>query len=304
MKIGFVGLGTMGAPMARRLIEAGHELTVHNRTREREESLAEAGAARAATPREAASGAELVVTMVSDSSDVREVVLGDDGAIHALGEGAVLVDMSTISPSVTREIAATLAARGVTMLDAPCSGGSEGAERGSLSIMIGGDPDALQRVRSVLSVLGSTLTRVGDVGAGQLCKAVNQVVIAGTYAAIAEGLALTLASGIDPEATLQAISGGAAGSWGLTNRGPNMLRGRYPLGFRTRLHRKDLGIALDAAREHGVPLPLAAWIEQLETGLIRRGFGDEDVSNIARIAREAAGVDPLPGPAQAGDDEG
>lgn len=297
MKIGFVGLGTMGAPMARRLLEAGHDLTVHNRTRAREEPLAAAGAARAANPREAARDADLLVTMVSDSSDVREVVLGPEGAIHGLREGAVLVDMSTISPSVTREIAAKLAEDGVAMLDAPCSGGSEGAENGTLSIMIGGDPEALERVHPILSVLGKTLTRVGEVGAGQLCKAVNQVVIAGTYAAIAEGLSLALASGIDPDATLQAISGGAAGSWGLTNRGPNMLRGSYPLGFRTRLHRKDLGIALDAAGELGVPLPLAAWIEQLEAGLIRRGFGDEDVSNIARIAREAAGVDPLPGPA-------
>jgi 3-hydroxyisobutyrate dehydrogenase len=204
--------------------------------------------------------------------------------------------MSTIAPAVAREVAAALRARDVAMLDAPCSGGSEGAAAGTLSIMIGGDEAVLERVRPALEVLGTTLTRVGDVGAGQLCKAVNQVVIAGTYAAVAEGLSLAMASGIDPEATLRAIAGGAAGSWGLTHRGPNMLAGRYPLGFRTRLHRKDLGIALDAAREQGIPLPLAAWVEQLETELIRRGFGDEDVSNLARLAREAAGIDPLPGP--------
>lgn len=296
MNIGFIGLGTMGAPMARRLIEAGHDVTVHNRTREREEPLAEIGANRAATPREAAAGAELVITIVGDSPDVKAVVLGDGGAADGMEAGSVLVDMSTISPAVTRDIAADLAGRGIAMLDAPCSGGSEGAAKGTLSIMIGGDAAVLERVHPALEVLGTTLTRVGDVGAGQLCKAVNQVVIAGTYAAVAEGLSFAMASGIDPEATLRAISGGAAGSWGLTNRGPNMLAGRYPLGFRTRLHKKDLGIALEAARDAQVPLPLAAWVEQLEAGLVRRGFGDEDVSNVARLAREAAGIDPLPGP--------
>jgi 3-hydroxyisobutyrate dehydrogenase len=296
MRIGFIGLGTMGAPMARRLIDAGHDLTVHNRTRVREEPLAEAGARRAATPREAAEGAELVITIVGDSPDVRQVVLGEDGAVHGMRPGAVLVDMSTIAPSVAREVAGALAERDVAMLDAPCSGGSEGAAAGTLSIMIGGEAATLERVRPALEVLGTTLTLVGDAGAGQLCKAVNQVVIAGTYAAVAEGLSLAMAGGIDPEATLRAISGGAAGSWGLTHRGPNMLNGRYPLGFRTRLHRKDLGIALDAARERGIPLPLAAWVEQRETELIRRGYGDEDVSNLARLAREAAGIDPLAGP--------
>lgn len=288
--MGFLGLGTMGAPMARRLLDAGHELTVHNRTREREEPLARAGAARAATPREVARAAEVVVTMVADTADVRDVVLGPDGIAEGLAPGSILVDMSTIAPGATREIAARIADRDAHMLDAPCSGGSEGARNGTLSIMIGGDARALERTRPVLSVLGSTLIHVGDSGAGQVCKAVNQVIIAGTYAAVAEGLALALASGIDVEAAHAAVSGGAAGSWGLTHRGPNMIRNEYPLGFRTRLHRKDLGIALDAARDLGVPLPLSAWVEGLETSLLRRGLGDEDVSNIARIFREAAGV--------------
>ncbi|MDZ7801268.1 MAG: NAD(P)-dependent oxidoreductase [Trueperaceae bacterium] len=291
MKVGFVGLGTMGAPMAGRLIEAGFEVRVHNRTRAKEEPLAQAGATRAETPRDAARGADVVITMVGDTPDVDEVVLGPDGVRDGLEAGSVLVDMSTIDPERTRHIAAEVAARNATMVDAPCSGGSEGARNGTLSIMIGGPEDAIERARPVLEVLGSTLTRVGDVGAGQVCKAVNQVIIAGTYAAVAEGLALAMASGIDVEAAHSAVSGGAAGSWGLTHRGPNMIQGRYPLGFRTRLHRKDLGIALDTARRLGTPVPLAAWIEQLETGLIRRGYGDEDVSNIARVAREAAGLD-------------
>ncbi len=291
MKIAFVGLGTMGAPMVRRLLGAGFEVTVHNRTRAKEEPLAAAGAQRAATPREAAAGAEVACTIVNDAPDVRQVVLGPDGLAEGLAPGGVVLDMSTIAPAAARDLAAELRARDLDFVDAPCSGGSEGAQRGTLSFMVGADPETLARVRPLLEAMGSSVTRVGEVGAGQLCKAVNQVIIAGTYASVAEGLALAMASGIDAEAALEAISGGAAGSWGLVHRGPNMLKGRYPLGFRARLHRKDLGIALDAAREAGVPLPLAAWVEQLETGLIRRGYGDEDVSAIARVAREAAGID-------------
>lgn len=297
MNIGFVGLGTMGAPMAGRLLAAGHAVTVHNRTREREAPLAERGAARAATPAAAAEGADVVITMVNDTPDVRAVAEGEDGVLAGLAPGATWVDMSTIAPDAARDLAAAATARGGRALDAPVSGGSEGAERGTLSIMIGGDAATLEAVRPALEVLGSTLTHVGPAGAGQTAKAVNQVVIAGTYAAVAEGLALALAADVDEGKVLEAIAGGAAGSWGLTHRGPNMLAGRYPLGFRTRLHRKDLGIALDAAEALGVPLPLAAQVEQAEVQLIRRGYGDEDVSNVARLAREAAGVDPGSGEA-------
>lgn len=291
MRIGFIGLGTMGAPMARRLLEAGHDVTVHNRTRQREEPLEALGARRAASPRECARDRELVITMVSDTPDVQAVVLGEGGAVEGMEKGSVLVDMSTISPATTRLIAAALEDHGVAMLDAPVSGGSEGAAGGTLSIMVGGDEAVLERVRSVLGALGSTVTHVGPIGSGQVTKAINQVILAGTYAAIAEGLALGLAAGIDIEAAHAAVSGGAAGSWGLTNRGPNMIDNRYPLGFRTRLHRKDLGIALASARDLGVALPLAAYVEQLETSLVKRGYGDEDVSNIARIVREQAGLD-------------
>lgn len=289
MSVAFIGLGTMGAPMATRLVAAGFEVTVHNRTRAREEAVK--GAKRAPTPRAAAQGRDVVIVMVSDTADVEEVVLGEEGALHGLKPGAVLIDMSTISPGVTKEIARTLSGKGVHMLDAPVSGGSEGAQRGTLAIMVGGEAEVLERVRSLLEVLGTTVTYVGPSGSGQLTKAINQVIIAGTYAAVAEGVALGLAAGLEMEAALQAISGGAAGSWVLANRSGNMVRGAYPLGFRTRLHRKDLGIALGAARELGVPLPIAAWVEQLETGLIGRGYGDEDVSNIARAVREAAGLE-------------
>ncbi len=291
MKIGFVGLGTMGARMAGRLLAAGHQVTVHNRTREREEPLAAKGAQRAATPAECAAGRELLLVMVSDTPDVRSVVTGDDGAIHGLERGSVVVDMSTISPAATRELSASLAERGVAMLDAPVSGGSEGAANGTLSIMVGGDAAALELARPALEVLGSAITHVGPSGAGQVAKAVNQVMIAGYYASVAEGMALAMAAGIDVEAALGAWGGGAAGSWVLANRARNMLQGDYPLGFRTSLHRKDLGIALDAGRALGVPLPVAAYVEQLEAGLIGRGFGDEDVSNIARVVRQQAGID-------------
>ncbi len=290
VNIGFIGMGTMGAPMAGRLIEAGHDLTIHNRTRAREEALAERGAARASSPKEAAAGTDLVITMVSDTPDVEAVILGPDGAIHGMKEGAVLVDMSTISPTATREIARALEAKGVDMLDAPVSGGSEGASNGTLSIMVGGKAGVLESLRPVLGVLGNTITHVGPIGSGQVTKAINQVIIAGTYAAVAEGVALGLAAGLDIDAAHQAVSGGAAGSWVLTNRAANMIADHYPLGFRTRLHRKDLGIALETARELGVALPVAAFVEQIETGLMKRGHGEEDVSNIARFFREQAGL--------------
>lgn len=290
MNIAFIGLGTMGAPMALRLLQAGHRLCVHNRTRRREKPLAALGAARAATPAEAATGAELVFTMVSDTPDVRQVVLGEQGAIHGMASGSVLIDMSTISPAATREIAAQLAERGIAMLDAPVSGGSEGAKQGTLSIMVGGQAEVLARVRPALEALGKTITLVGPIGSGQVTKAINQVIIAGTYAAVAEGMALGLAAGIDLEAAQQALAGGAAGSWVLTQRAGNMIRNHYPLGFRVRLHLKDLGIAREAARELGVPIPVAGYVEQLEVGLIKRGYGDEDISAIARAVREAAGL--------------
>lgn len=286
MKVGFIGLGTMGEAMAKRLVAAGHEVTVHNRTRSKEEAVV--GAARAASPQEAAQGADVVITIVSDSPDVAQVVLGEQGAAQAMAAGSVLVDMSTISPQVTREIAAALAERNIAMLDAPVSGGSEGAQKGTLSIMVGGDAAVLERIRPLLEHLGSTITHVGAVGSGQITKAINQVIIAGTYAAVAEGMAIGLAAGIDINAAHQAVSGGAAGSWVLSNRANNMIEDHYPLGFRTRLHRKDLGIALETARDLGVPIPVAAYVEQLETSLIKQGYGEEDVSNIARMVRQAA----------------
>lgn len=291
MKVAFIGLGTMGAPMVLNLLKAGHEVTVHNRTRDRELSVAAAGAQRAASPQVAAEGAEVIITCVSDTPDVEAVILGDQGIIHGAGTGAIVIDMSTISPTVTQAIAASLAEQGISMIDAPVSGGSEGAQRGTLSIMVGGDAVIVEQVRPLLAAMGTTITHIGPVGSGQLTKAINQIIVAGTYWAVAEGLTVGLKAGLNMERVVQAVGGGAAGSWGLTNRSGNMLANEYPLGFRVRLHQKDLTIALNAARELGVPLPVTAYVEQIETGLIAQGYGDEDISAIARSVRQQSGLE-------------
>lgn len=291
MKVAFIGMGTMGAPMAINLLQAGHQVTVHNRTRDRELPVAEAGAARADSPQAAAAGVDVIITCVSDSADVEAVMLGDQGIIHGAAVGAIAVDMSTISPITTRHIAAQLHEKGIKMLDAPISGGSEGAKNGTLSIMIGGDAADVERVMPVLEAMGKTITHVGEIGAGQITKAINQVIVAGTYWAVAEGMALGLKAGLDMEKVVQAVGGGAAGSWGLTNRSGNMIHNDYPLGFRVRLHHKDLKIALEAARQVGASLPMAAYVDQIETGLIAQGYGDEDVSAIARTLRHQCGLD-------------
>ena len=290
MKVGFIGLGTMGAPMVLNLLKAGHEVTVHNRTRAKEVPLVEAGAQQAETPGAAAVGAEVIVTCVSDSPDVEAVVLGEGGVIEAVEAGAVVVDMSTISPKVTRRIAAALADKQVQMLDGPVSGGSEGAVNGTLSIMLGGEADAVAKAMPVLEAMGQTITHVGPIGSGQVTKAINQVIVAGTYLSVAEGLSLGMKAGLDMGQVVKAVGGGAAGSWGLTNRSGNMIANEYPLGFRVRLHHKDLKIALEAAEELGVTVPIAAYVAQIEAGLMARGFGDEDVSAIARSIREPSGL--------------
>lgn len=290
MKVAFIGMGTMGAAMALNVLKAGYELTVHNRTRDRETPLAQAGAQRAATPAEAAVGADVVITCVSDTPDVEGVLLGQDGAMVGAKPGAVVVDMSTISPAATRKIASELSGAGIRMVDAPVSGGSEGAEKGILTIMVGGEASDVDEVMPVLESMGKTITHVGPIGSGQVVKAINQVIIAGTYLSVAEGMALGMKAGLDMEKAVSALSGGAAGSWVLINRSDNMIQNRYPLGFRVRLHQKDLRIALEAARELGVMMPVAALVDQIEAGLIGRGHGDEDVSAMARTIREQSGL--------------
>ena len=291
MKVAFIGMGTMGAPMALNLLKAGFEVTVHNRTRDRELPVAAAGAQRAESPAAAAAGAEVVITCVSDSPDVEAVLLGDQGVIQGAAAGTVVVDMSTISPTVTQALATRLADQQLALVDAPVSGGSEGAKQGTLSIMVGGTAADVARVQPVLAAMGTTITHIGPVGSGQLTKAINQIIVAGTYWAVAEGMALGLKAGLDMDQVVQAVGGGAAGSWGLTHRSGNMIANHYPLGFRVRLHQKDLNIALAAARALGVTLPMAAYVEQIETGLMAQGYGDEDVSAIARSIRQQSALD-------------
>lgn len=291
MKVAFIGMGTMGAPMALNLLKAGHTVTVHNRTRDRELPVAEAGAERAESPATAAAAADVVITCVSDTPDVEAVLLGEQGVVHGATPGTVVVDMSTISPTVTQTLATTLATHQIALVDAPVSGGSEGAKQGTLSIMVGGSDGDVARVQPVLAAMGNTITHIGPVGSGQLTKAINQVIVAGTYWAVAEGMAVGMKAGLDMDKVVQAVGGGAAGSWGLTHRSGNMIANDYPLGFRVRLHQKDLNIALAAARELGVTLPMAAYVEQIETGLMAQGYGDEDISAIARSIRQQSALD-------------
>jgi len=291
VRLGFVGLGTMGAAMAANLLRAGHSLTIWNRTPGRAPALLEAGAVEASDPAGVAAASEVVVICVSDTPDVEAVALGPGGIAEGATPGTLVVDCSTIAPAGARHVAAELAERGVRFVDAPVTGGSEGARNATLAILVGGDSADVERARPVLEAMGRSVTHLGPVGAGQAAKAVNQVILAGGYLGVAEGMVLAMKAGLDPAAVVEALSGGAAQSWVLANRSGRMIAGEYPLGFKTELHRKDLRISLELAREAGVALPVAALCEQLETGLIVGGHGDEDMSNLARPLRELAGLD-------------
>ncbi len=289
-RVGFVGLGTMGAAMAANLVRAGYPLHVWNRTAGRARPLVDMGATEARTPRELAAAVDVVVVCVSDTPDVESVLFDNDGIAEGAAPGTLVIDCSTISPSATRAFAARLRERGIAMVDAPVSGGSEGAVQATLTIMVGGEPDDVARAHAVLAAMGRTITHMGPVGAGQATKAVNQVILCGSYLGVAEGIMLALKAGLDPDAVVAALSGGAAQSWVLTNRSGRMIEDRYPLGFKVALHRKDLAIALELAREAGASLPVAGLAAQLENGLIARGHGDEDMSALARPIRELSGM--------------
>jgi len=291
MRVGFIGLGTMGAAMAANVARAGFEVTAWNRTPGRGTELAELGVRLAPSAAAVASASDVVITIVSDTADVEAVLFGPDGVAGGAGEGCLVVDMSTISPSATRGFATRLAERGVALLDAPVSGGSEGAQKGTLSIFVGGDEADLERARSVLEAMGTTITHVGPVGSGQAVKAVNQVILAGGYLGVAEGIVLAIKAGLDVEQVVAALSGGAAQSWVLANRSGRMLANDYPLGFKVSLHRKDLRIALELAGETGTTLPISALVETIEAGLIAQGHGDDDVSALARAIRGLSGLD-------------
>jgi 3-hydroxyisobutyrate dehydrogenase len=290
-RVAFLGLGTMGSAMAANLARAGFPLVVWNRTPGRAPELAELGVETADHPADAAGRADLVVVCVSDTPDVEAVLFGTDGIVRGARAGSLVIDCSTIAPSGSWDFAARLREHGIAMVDAPVSGGSEGARNATLTIFVGGDERDVERARPVLSALGRTITHVGPIGAGQAVKAVNQVILAGTYLGVAEGIVLAIKAGLDVEQVVAALGGGAAQSWVLANRSGRMFDNDYPLGFKVALHRKDLGIALDLADQLGASLPITALAAQLESGLVAKGHGDDDVSALARAIRGLSGLD-------------
>jgi 3-hydroxyisobutyrate dehydrogenase len=290
-RVTFLGLGTMGAAMAANVAKAGFPLTVWNRTPGRASSLVEQGATEASSPADAATNADLIVICVSDTPDVEEVLFGPNGAAEGAKSGSLVIDCSTIAPAATRDFAKRLADGGVAMVDAPVSGGSEGAQKATLTIFVGGDAGDVDRARPVLEAMGKTITHVGPIGSGQAVKAVNQVILAGAYLGVAEGVVLAMKSGLDLPQVVDALGGGAAQSWVLANRSARMIENDYPLGFKVGLHRKDLGIALDLARELGAELPVSEFASQLEDKLIADGHADEDMSAVARAIRARAGLE-------------
>jgi len=290
-RIGVVGLGTMGGAMAANLVRAGFPLTAWNRTAGRTQELDGLGVALAASPAALAADVDIVLVCVSDTPDVEAVLFAADGVAAGARAGMLVIDCSTIDPAASRGFAARLAGQGIGFVDAPVTGGSEGARNATLAILVGGEPADVERARPVLAAIGRTVTHFGPVGAGQAAKAVNQVILAGTYLGVAEGLVLAIKAGLDPEQVVTALSTGAAQSWVLANRSGRMLANDYPLGFRVALHLKDLGIALAMARETGSALPVAALAAQLEAGLVAGGHADDDMSALARAIRLLSGLE-------------
>jgi 2-hydroxy-3-oxopropionate reductase len=294
-RVGFIGLGVMGRPMARNLSESGHELVVWSRTRASvDEVAAETGAMGAQGAREVAEQADVTILMLPDSPQVREVLDGDDGLLAGAREGSLVIDMSTISPVVTREIAEEVGARGIGWVDAPVSGGDVGAREATLSIMAGGSEEDFARARPLFEALGRTIVHVGPVGAGQVVKACNQVVVALTIEAVSEALVLGSKAGVDPATIIEVLSGGLAASKVMEVRRRNFLEHDFTPGFRIDLHHKDLGIALQTAREYGVALPSTAAVEQMLQALRSNGRGDRDhsalLSHIEDLAQHTIGA--------------
>lgn len=290
-RVGFIGLGIMGMGMARNLLKAGFSLQVWNRTASKAESLVGEGATVAATPAAVAANSDIIITCVSDTPDVEKVILGEDGVIQGAKAGALVIDCSTISPQATQSIAAKLAEKGVQMLDAPISGGSEGAAKGTLSIMVGGAAEDFDRAMPVFQAMGKTITHVGGTGAGQTVKLVNQVLVVGNCLAMCEALMLAQAGGVDLKKTYDAISQGAAGSWMFTNRGPQIINRDWRPGFMVSLQQKDLRLVLEAADQLGVPLPGTGLIFQLYRTLEAQGLSHEGNHALVKALEHLAGFE-------------
>jgi len=287
-RVGFIGLGIMGGPMALNVLKAGFPLTVWNRTVSRTASLVEAGAARGASAADVAARSDITVTIVSDTPDVEAVILGTDGVLSGATAGSVVVDMSTISPSATRRIARALAAKDVAMLDAPVSGGDAGAIAGTLSIMVGGEREVFDRVRPVFEAMGKTITYCGPSSSGQATKLCNQVIGALNLLAMCEGITLGQKCGLDVTTLLEAVSAGAAGSWMLANLGPRIARGDLAPGFMVKLQQKDLRLVMEAASETGTSLPGAMLVHQLFNAVQAADGGDLGTQALITAVRKLA----------------
>lgn len=295
-KVGFVGLGIMGQGMAHNLLKAGFPLTVWNRTAAKMELLLAAGATAGRSPADVAGQSDIVLVCVSDTSDVEAVILGQEGILQGVKAGSLVIDCSTISPLATRQMAAALAEKGAAMLDAPVSGGSEGAAKGTLSIMVGGEASAFERAQPVFQAIGKKITHVGPIGAGQTVKLVNQILVVGNCLAMCEALLFAQAGGVDLAKTLEAVSAGAAGSWMLSNRGPQILQRDWRPGFTIDLQQKDIRLVLDAADELGVPLPGTALIFQFYRTLQAQSLGSEGNHALVKALEHLAGFEiQLPG---------
>src|ERR671911_136403 len=288
--VGFIGLGIMGRPMAKNLMEAGYKLVLHNRSPKKAKELAKEGNATAAeNPREVAEACDIVITMLPDSPDVEAVVAGEGGVLGGIRDGALLVDMSTISPVVTKELAEKAREKGASMLDAPVSGGDVAAIEGTLAIMVGGSEEDFERALPLFEVMGAAVTHVGPSGTGQVVKAANQIVVALTIEAVSEALVLGSKGGVAPEKILDVLGGGLAGNKVMEAKREKLLEHSFDPGFRIELHHKDLGIALAAGREYGVTLPVTAVVDQMLETLKMRGKGDKDHSALLTLIEESPG---------------
>lgn len=287
--VGFIGLGIMGRPMARNVLAAGFPLVVYDLMSEPVNELVSAGATAANSPAEVAASADVVLLCLPDSPDVEAAMAGPQGLLASTRQGQILVDMSTISPVTARAMAEKAAVKGATLLDAPVSGGQVGAANGTLSIMVGGDAEALEQVRPILEAMGKTILHLGDSGAGQVAKACNQLVIAVTIEAVAEAMVLAAKAGVDPAKVRAALLGGYAYSRVLEGHGERFLERNFTPGFRTRLQYKDLNIAVDAGRAYSAPMPAAALVHQLYGAMMARGDADLDHSALVTLIEELAG---------------
>lgn len=285
-KIGFVGLGVMGKPMSRNLMKAGYDLVVYNRSREKADELASEGAEVAGSPREVAEKCGVVITMLPGPPEVKAVIAGDNGLLEGAGEGSLIVDMSTSAPALATDLARRARNRGVGMLDAPVSGGDVGAIEGTLSIMAGGTAEDFERAKPLFEVIGKTMVHVGDAGAGQVTKAANQIVVALVIEAVSEALVLGEKGGVEPEKLLAVLSGGLAANEVMRVKREKFLSHDFEPGGKVEYHRKDLGIALEVAREHGASLPITALVNQMFGMLIAKGRGDWDHSALLTLVEE------------------